>query len=201
MQSRFRRLWEALRLNSEPIKLISGFAVGVFVLIQYLDAQTTKRISRALEYVKAYNANEMLEARFNNDPSILYVTDEGYVLQQLREQREPQRDGVTELPLTLPNKDSTNNEEAESIPLSVEQLQYMTALKNFYRPVSYCAFSRLCDPDVVCKNFFLDVQNFSERYPEIFNELGEDWVQSELYFMTRFLEFCQSDPQFLTVAK
>jgi hypothetical protein len=193
-------LWQALDRHAEPIKILSGLFVGLFVLFEYLDRQEADRVNRALDYVRIYRSQDLMEARFNYDPAINRVAGGHQLPPQLPEgQGESLQSGKVAMLDQYDAKDRQPPSEASAADrvLFAKQLRDMHTLQNFYRPVTYCAVSELCDPEVVCKNFFPDVQNFREKYTEIFADLGEDWLMSEIYSMNQFLEFCESDGSFL----
>ena len=194
-------LWQALDRHSEPIKILSGLIVGLFVLFEYLDRQANDRINRALDYVRIYRSQDLMEARFYYDPAISYVAGEHQLFPQIREGRgDSVRSGevvVLDEPDDKDPQPPLPRVTAADTVLFEKQLRDMHTLQNFYRPVTYCAVSELCDPEVVCKNFFPDVQNFKAKYTEIFADLGEEWLGAEIYSTNQFLQFCESNGSFL----
>lgn len=187
-------LWQVIDTHAERIKIISGFAVGVFVLIEYLDKQNDEKVNRALDYVRIYHSQQLLEARFNNDPAISYVTKGGYLMDELREARgESARSGA----VVLDPADDRKEPPAPAPATEARKLRYVHTLQNFYAPVAQCAITELCDPRILCQSFFPDVQMFKEDYLRVFKELGDDWLRAEVHFMDAFLKFCESDPTFL----
>ena len=192
-------LWQALDRHAEPIKILSGLIVGLFVLFEYLDRQEDDRINRALDYVRIYRSQDLMDARFSYDPAISHVAGEHQLLPQLRE---GQGESLQSGEVVVLDQDADKDRQLPQVSaadtvLFEKQLRDMHTLQNFYRPVTYCAVSELCDPEVVCKNFFPDVQNFKAKYTEIFAELGEEWLMAEIYSMNQFLQFCESDDSFL----
>jgi hypothetical protein len=192
-------LWQALDRHAEPIKILSGLIVGLFVLFEYLDRQEDDRVNRALDYVRIYRSQDLMDARFSYDPAISYVAGERQLSPRIRDgQGESLESGVVVVLDQAADKDRQPPQvSATDTVLFEKQLRDMHTLQNFYRPVTYCAVSELCDPEVVCKNFFPDVQNFKAKYSEIFADLGDEWLMSEIYSMNQFLQFCESDDSFL----
>lgn len=192
-------LWQALDRHAEPIKILSGLIVGLFVLFEYLDRQEDDRINRALDYVRIYRSQDLMDARFSYDPAISYVAGERQLFPRIRD---GQGDSLESGEVVVLDQNADKDRQPPQVSaadtvLFEKQLRDMHTLQNFYRPVTYCAVSELCDPEVVCKNFFPDVQNFKAKYSEIFADLGEEWLMAEIYSMNQFLQFCESNDSFL----